>query len=91
MYSLPARTAGRRLHGQKPFRRLLLHAVLADDVTMVCCLQVVTDKGVSGVLEGAFGKSGKFNVRFAGEVQPGDVIVLHFKKFVHGDKGRMVQ
>ena len=69
---------------------MLLHAVASHDVTTVR-LQVVTDKGVSGVLEGAFGKSGKFNVRFAGEVQPGDAIVLHFKKFMHGDKGRMVQ
>jgi hypothetical protein len=53
--------------------------------------QVTTDKGVDGVLEGAFGKSGKFNVRFDGEVQPGDALVLRFKKFVHGDKGLMVQ
>jgi hypothetical protein len=52
---------------------------------------VVSDKGISGTLDGSFGKSGKFNVHFAGEVQPGDVLALHFKKFVHGDKGRMVQ
>lgn len=43
------------------------------------------------MLEGAFGKSGKFNVRFTGEVQPGDALTLRFKKFVYGDKGRMVQ
>lgn len=62
----------------------------ATEAKLVCS-QVVTTNGVTGILEGAFGKSGKFNVRFNGEVQPGDAITLRFKKFVYGDKGRMVQ
>ncbi len=57
---------------------------------MVAC-QVTTSDGVVGVLEGAFGKSGKFNVQFAAAVQPGTRITLRFKKFLYGDKRRMTQ
>lgn len=54
--------------------------------------QVTTDSGIAGVLEGAFGKSGKFNVRFSETgVAPGTPVTLRFKKLVHGDKKRMLQ
>ncbi len=55
-------------------------------------VQVTTDDGVAGVLEGPFGKSGKFNVRFSADgVQPGTPLTLRFKKFVFGDKKHMAQ
>ncbi len=44
------------------------------------------------MLEGAFGKSGKFTVRFETAVATGDAVILNFKKFVFDpDKRRMAQ
>ena len=54
--------------------------------------QVSTPDGAVGVLEGAFGKSGKFNVRFCGDVASGGAVRLSFKKFMFDpDKRRMAQ
>lgn len=55
-------------------------------------LQVCTAEGAPGMLEGAFGKSGKFTVRFETAVATGDAVILNFKKFVFDpDKRRMAQ
>lgn len=59
------------------------------DLSAFTGMQVSTANGVTGVLEGAFGKSGKFNVSFSGDVQPGEAITLRFKKLVY--KRLMVQ
>lgn len=54
-------------------------------------LQVVTAQGENGVIEGAFGKSGKFKVQFPNGVSapaPGsNSLRLTFKKFIF-DKNR---
>mgnify|MGYP006911077390 FL=1 len=47
-------------------------------------------ENLEGIIDGSFGKSGKFKVRFpAGglvSVEPGHRLVLRFKKFAHQPK-----
>ncbi len=57
--------------------------------------QVVTAAGEVGVIQGAFGKSGKFKVDFPDGVQPpapgAGQLTLVFKKYVYDADKRMVQ
>jgi len=62
------------------------------DIGHFAGMQVSTPGGITGVLEGAFGKSGKFSVRFTAAVAAGSAVKLSFKKFLHDpDKRRMAQ
>jgi selenocysteine-specific elongation factor len=69
-----------------------------SDVSRFAGMEVLGPGGVRGVVEGAFGKSGKFRARFPGGVAgigPGDgpaKVTLTFKRYVFDpDKRRMVQ
>ena len=57
--------------------------------------QVVTAAGEVGVIEGSFGKSGKFKVAFPDGVQPpaagASQLTLTFKRYVFDMGKRMVQ
>jgi hypothetical protein len=60
--------------------------------------QVVTVGGVPGTIESAFGKSGKFRVRFEDRLPPpspdqleSSKLTLTFKKYVYGDKKCIAQ
>jgi len=62
------------------------------------CVQVVAVGGTSGTIERAFGKSGKFRVRFESRIlapstdQPeSSRLSLTFKKYVYGDKKIIAQ
>jgi hypothetical protein len=55
-------------------------------------MQVISHSGVAGTLGNAFGKSGKFSVRFDTAVEAGEAFSLIFKKFIfEPDKSQMAQ
>merc|ERR1719158_1986166 len=72
------------------------------DLSLFMNLKVVHQKsGIEGIMEGAFGKTGKFRVRFReelpidvdgkGNVKGGEKIGLFFKKYVFDNSQRFAQ
>ena len=58
--------------------------------------QVTTSKGEQGIIQGAFGTTGKFRVAFPSGVSPLDpndnTLILEFKRFVYDtNKRKMLQ
>ena len=78
----------RLLHGSKPGRSYLGASCqqLPRSQSLSFVSQVVTVQGERGILEGRFGKSGKFNVQFpTGVTAPAagsNSVRLTFKKFI---------
>jgi hypothetical protein len=64
--------------------------ITATDCLLVCTRAFYSTDELEGVIEGTFGKSGKYKVSFpAGglhEAPPGHQIRLRFKKFIHQPK-----
>lgn len=62
------------------------------DISAFAGMKVISHSGVAGTLGNAFGKSGKFSVRFDTAVEAGEAFSLIFKKFIfEPDKSQMAQ
>lgn len=62
------------------------------------CVQVVTGRGESGIIEGSFGKSGKLRVNFPAGISPAgpsnedNTVLLYCKRYIHDtDRKRLKQ
>jgi len=65
-----------------------------SDLSSFLGMQLHTPAGDVGVIDSAFGKSGKFKVYFAqakNPIAPGDELVMHYRRYIHDTSRRMEQ